>query len=239
MTARSGVFRAVAAIVVAVVLWSAACWGVDTLASSSTRAASANGDTESTDATRAAEADNRADPRSDNGSPGGRGTQGIAGNTGPTEHISSTGTSGLSALTFSATSATGLALYTGSSYHFSTQTSAVPAGPALVGFTVRLSLHKLPLSFTCSLIKQGNPEVIFATSASLLTPVYPSRKTFAAAQVVSLAEATPLMVECRTVGISGDFPLYYESLSIYAISFSTGPIPLGGGVPQQPAGPLV
>lgn len=205
MVARSSIFCAAAAVVVAVALWSGASWGVDTLASSGTKAAGANGDTGAVGT----------------GSTGATGSQGVAGGTGPAEHIATTGPSGLSALTYSAMSATGLALYTGSTYNFSTQTGAVPAGPTLVGFSVRLSLYKFPLSLTCSLVEEGNPATILATTASLLVPVLPKRTTFAAAQVVSLAEATPLTVECRIVGISGDFPLYYEALSIYAISFAT------------------
>jgi hypothetical protein len=157
------------------------------------------------------------------GSTGATGPEGGPGSPGAAGQAGATGPSGASAPTFSATSASGSAGSIGPYiYSFATQTVAVPAGPALIGFSVGLSsdFYKSEL-YTCSLIDAGNPSTVLATTASLLVPTAPDYSTFATTQMVSLAQATPLTVECSSTQPLSNAFLYYESLSIYAISFAT------------------
>jgi len=207
MVARSSIVLAAATVVVAVVLSSGASWVVASLASSSTKPASETADTGSTSGTAAT---------------GATGPQGAQGSPGAAGQAGATGPSGASAPTFSATSASGIVFSTGPfTDTFSTQTVAVPAGPALVGFSVALSTDfPEPTSYTCSLIDAGNPATVLATTASIVISGAAGYSTFATTQVVSLAQATPLTVEC-TSAQPFFFELRYESLSIYAISFAT------------------
>jgi len=243
MVARSSIVLAAATVVVAVVLSSGASWVVASLASSSTKPASETADTGSTSGTAATGATG---PQGAQGSPGAAGQagatgpsgalgltgstgstgaagpQGTQGSPGAAGQAGATGPSGASAPTFSATSASGIVFSTGPfTDTFSTQTVAVPAGPALVGFSVALSTDfPEPTSYTCSLIDAGNPATVLATTASIVISGAAGYSTFATTQVVSLAQATPLTVEC-TSAQPFFFELRYESLSIYAISFAT------------------
>jgi Collagen triple helix repeat (20 copies) len=159
-------------------------------------------------------------PAGSNGTPGATGTAGATGPvgaTGPAGPQGPAGTSGASAPTFSAISASGVVVpAAGSAFTFSSQTAAVPAGPALVGFSVTL-VSVFPSTVICSLVDANNPATVFATTAGqLLTPATPS--TFATTQAVNLTASTNLTIQCTS---DAPAPLFnYQDLSIYAISFA-------------------
>lgn len=248
MVARSSVVLAAATVVVAVVLSSAASWGVASLASdhvarSGSPVAEGNtgatgksgavgatgdigptGDSGQTGATGAAGKNGASTAVGAAGATGATGPQGPAGDIGPAGPPGATGASGASAPSFSATSPSGLAYETfPRTYSFETQTRPVPAGPALVGFSVGLSSFdfNLDTSATCSLIDAASPTTVLATTGWFADPLPPYDMTFAATQVVSLSQATILTVEC-TSQIPNRLPfIEYRSLSIYAISFAT------------------
>ncbi|MDQ1545317.1 MAG: hypothetical protein QOH69_221 [Actinomycetota bacterium] len=158
------------------------------------------------------------------GSQGTAGAQGTAGTQGPAGTQGtpgSTGPSGASAPTFSAISANGIATSFPffAPFAFATQTAVVPAGPALVGFSVDLQDQFVPFPVTCSLVDAGDPTNVFATTASQDVAGPPSYTTFATTQVVNLLAPTSLTVQCV------DSPydprqMVYQSLSVYAISFA-------------------
>jgi hypothetical protein len=154
------------------------------------------------------------------GTTGAIGPQGPTGLTGPQGIQGPVGASGASAPTFSAISASGLSS-PGPVFAFFTQTAAVPAGPALVGFSVGLSSpFGLGFPVTCSLVDTSNPSTVFATTASLTPGLPPAFSTYAATQVVDLAAPTVLSVQC-VMTPSFPPPLQYQSLSVYAISFAS------------------
>jgi len=150
-----------------------------------------------------------------NGARGPAGPQGPAGAQGP---AGPTGASGASAPTFSAISAVGNAFFSYLPFTFPTQTAAVPAGPALVGFSIGLQASGPPFPVTCSLVNANDPTTVFASTASLAPGQAPAYSTYAATQVVNLTVPTVLAVQCSTGGLA--FPMQYQSLSVYAISFA-------------------
>jgi hypothetical protein len=166
-----------------------------------------------------------------NGSGGAAGARGVAGAQGASGAIGAggadgaqgavgpTGASGASAPTFSATSPAGLVLLDGVGSTFSTQTAAVPAGPALVGFSVGLQIFGPDFPATCSLVDANDPTIVFATTASSDLGIPPDYSTYAATQVVNLTAPTALTVQCTMTPFDGD-PAQYQSLSVYAISFA-------------------
>jgi hypothetical protein len=156
------------------------------------------------------------------------GTAGATGEHGPTGPQGATGPqgpagpSGASAPTFSAISASGTTMPApGLAFTFSTQTTAVPAGPALVGFSVGLQdIFGSPYPVSCSLVDPDAPTTVFATTAAKTISFLPSFSTFAATQVVNLTATTTLAVRC-TSKLPNYSPFYnYQDLSIYAISFA-------------------
>jgi Collagen triple helix repeat (20 copies) len=168
------------------------------------------------------------------GASGADGTQGATGATGATGvpgaigatgaigapgAVGPTGASGASAPTFSAISPAGIVLLDGVGSTFSTQTAAVPAGPALVGFSVGLQIFGPDFPATCSLVDANDPTIVFATTASSDLGIPPDYSTYAATQVVNLTAPTALMVQCTMTPFTGD-PAQYQSLSVYAISFA-------------------
>ncbi|MDQ1550889.1 MAG: hypothetical protein QOD50_311 [Actinomycetota bacterium] len=155
------------------------------------------------------------------GSQGTAGAQGTAGTQGPAGTQGSTGPSGASAPTFSAISANGIATSFPffAPFAFATQTAVVPAGPALVGFSVDLQDQFVPFPVTCSLVDAGDPTNVFATTASQDVAGPPSYTTFATTQVVNLLAPTSLTVQC----VESPYDprqMVYQSLSVYAISFA-------------------
>jgi hypothetical protein len=229
MVARNLVVLAVCTVVVAVVLSAGAAWGVTSLASTRTPIAGtagtsgASGKTGTAGKTGAAGANGTIGVAGENGSDGAAGArgpagaQGSAGGQGP---VGPTGASGASAPTFSAISASGLTFPNGVAFTYPTQTAAVPAGPALVGFSVGLQTIGPNFPVTCSLVDANDPTTVFATTASLLPGNAPAYSTYAATQVVNLTVPTVLTVQCI---MSPPFPqpMQYQSLSVYAISFAS------------------
>jgi hypothetical protein len=196
-------------------------------------AAGSDGKTGATGDAGAAGADGKTGPKGESGSTGAAGGNGAPGATGATGATGTngaagvtgppglTGPSGASAPTFSATSAGGVANQTSPvDFEFFAVTALVPAGPTLVGFSVGLTHFAPPSAFTCSLVDAVNPATIFATTASLDVPGAPLYATFATTEVVTLAQATNLTINCTANTPTPDF-LYYQSLSVYAISFAT------------------
>jgi hypothetical protein len=72
---------------------------------------------------------------------------------------------------------------------------------------------------SCSLVDANNTATIFASSASLPITVG-QYVTFAVTQVVSLPVATQLTIECDSSSNFSGFPIQFQALSIYAISFA-------------------
>jgi hypothetical protein len=222
---------------IAIVLSVGASWGVATLASShrslapSSTATGVPGVAGTSGKNGTDGKSGAAGPAGANGSdgaPGARSTageQGAVGATGavgPQGPVGATGASGASAPTFSAISANGDTFRGGpnDAFTFSTHTAPVPAGPALVGFSVGLQNPVgPPYPVTCSLVDSNSPATVFATTASLTPGNVPAFTTYAATQVVNLPISTSLTVECTQT--PAGFPiLRYQSLSVYAISFA-------------------
>jgi hypothetical protein len=158
-------------------------------------------------------------PAGAQGTAGADGTAGAQGLTGPQGPA---GPSGASAPTFSATSAAGETVQIlGNEYTFPAQTALVPAGPALVGFSVGLqNTFFTPLPISCSLVDANDTGTVFATTASIALGNPPAFSTFATTQVVNLTAPTSLAVEC-TSNPPSFVPFFdYEDLSVYAISFA-------------------
>jgi hypothetical protein len=98
------------------------------------------------------------------------------------------------------------------------QTAAVPAGPALVGFSVDIRNNSnAPAPVVCSLV-DNNQGTVFATAAQQALPFGSTFYTFATTQVVNLPTATSLTVQCTSYQPGLFFT--YQDLSIYAISFA-------------------
>jgi hypothetical protein len=155
------------------------------------------------------------------GTNGAAGALGLVGAQGPAGPM---GPSGASAPTFFATSVQG-EIDTIGYFYLPAQTAAVPAGPALVGFSVALQYAPIGLPggyppVTCSLVDANIPTTVLATSSSLAPldgRAGPDYTNFTASQVVNLTAPTVLAVQCISFG-SG--PIKYQSPSVYAISFA-------------------
>jgi hypothetical protein len=98
----------------------------------------------------------------------------------------------------------------------------IPAGPALVGFTVTLTDVVFDLA-TCSLVDTGTGAIVASAAPTELSPEPTAfspqtPSTIATTQVVTLAPATTLQLQCS--GFSTPLPVSYTDLSVYAISFA-------------------
>jgi hypothetical protein len=143
------------------------------------------------------------------GSQGGQGVQGAKGDT---------GASGASAPSFAVTSASGTSTLTLPWQSFGDPIGVpvqIPAGPALVGFTVTITdpLFDFP---TCSLVDAISGVVVASAAPVTLSP---TPTTVSTTQVVTLASPTTLQLKCGPAFS----PLLdtYTGLSVYAISFAT------------------
>jgi hypothetical protein len=148
------------------------------------------------------------------------GRQGIAGAMGP---AGPAGTSGASAPSFSFVSPGGVASEPGglgTPFSIGSLVAKVPAGTALVGFSVALTADApfTSTGFYCQLVDDVGG--VLATSATLnvgsssTTPV-----VFATTQVVNLPAATSLSLKCL-IPEGYAFGVEYSAASIFAISFA-------------------
>jgi hypothetical protein len=97
--------------------------------------------------------------------------------------------------------------------------SVIPAGPALIGFSMSLSTSSplLPVT-TCGLYDSATTTLL--ASASPVTLQSGVSATIALTQVVTLAANTTLALECSTSSAPIDLTTY-SGLSIYGLSFAT------------------
>ena len=152
------------------------------------------------------------------GQAGAAGPQGLPGVKGDTGDQGTTGTSGASAPSFAVTSASGIATLMLPWQNFGDPIGLpvqIPAGPALVGFTVTITDPFLDFS-TCSLVDASTNAVIASAAPVTLSP---TPTTVSTTQVVTLAGPTTLQLQCGLV--INPIPDTYTGLSVYAISFAT------------------
>ena len=148
------------------------------------------------------------------------GAQGIAGAMGPVGPAGPTGASGASAPSFSFVSSGGAAISPPNlPFPVGSLVAQVPAGTALVGFSVALVLDMPfpPGPYYCQLVDDVGG--VLATSATLTVGGPPTPIVFATTQVVNLPAATHLSLQC--VATQGFLPLvFYSAVSIFAVSFA-------------------
>ncbi|HEX4445048.1 MAG TPA: hypothetical protein VHZ81_15875 [Galbitalea sp.] len=148
-----------------------------------------------------------------NGINGTNGTNGLAGPPG------ADGASGTSAPTFSAIIPAGLSpADPGGEIDFPGSITAVPAGPALVGFSIELNAT-IGIQVSCSIVDAADSSIVYGSTALINPGVGTSFATYEVTQVVNLPAATSLGVVCNQMAV---FPVVYtfQNLSIYAISFA-------------------
>jgi collagen triple helix repeat protein len=155
------------------------------------------------------------------GSVGPQGIQGIQGIPGTNGTNGTNGADGTNAsiATYSFTSAGGSFPQFPFPFQVAAMTSAIPAGPALIGFSMSLSTAS-PFSptTTCGLYDSSTATLLATASPVTLQPGISA--TTALTQVVTLATSTTLALECATPGALPDFTSY-SNLSIYGLSFAT------------------
>ena len=150
-----------------------------------------------------------------NGAPGPQGDKGIQGDPGA-QGIP--GAAGASAPTFSATPADGTFLVQPStSSPIATLFGPIPAGPALIGFSMQLTTQFIGVTVSCELTDITTGNVLILGTPTVLSPG--SNSLFAGTQVTSLAVASSLQVLCTSPNVF-EF-VDYSAVSIYAISFAT------------------
>ncbi|HMH59420.1 MAG TPA: hypothetical protein VK537_09580 [Galbitalea sp.] len=157
-------------------------------------------------------------PQGSEGAAGAAGAQGLPGVKGDTGDQGTTGASGASAPSFAVTSASGIAVPIFPQQNFGNPIGVpvqIPAGPALVGFTVTITDPFFDFS-TCSLVDATTNAVIASAAPITLSP---SPTTVSTTQVVTLAGPTTLQLQCGL--IINPIPDTYTGLSVYAISFAT------------------
>ncbi len=213
--------------------WGVASMVVGTAATSSVSgvhgSAGTNGANGKDGATGTPGANGTTGPTGEVGAPGAKGTpaaQGIAGAIGPVGPAGAggpagpTGASGASAPSFSFVSSGGTAFSPpGLPFPVGSLVTQVPAGTALVGFSVALAVNAPipPTPYYCQLVDDLGG--VLATSATLNIGGSSNQVVFATTQVVSLPTATHLTLQCvNPPGFSP--PVDYTAVSIYAISFA-------------------
>jgi hypothetical protein len=152
------------------------------------------------------------------GAQGSQGSQGVQGTQGLQGEKGDTGASGASAPSFAVTSASGMAIPIFPQQNFGNPIGVpvqIPAGPALVGFTVTITDPFVDFS-TCSLV-DATTLVVIASAAPVLLSSTPT--TVSTTQVVTLAAPTTLQLQCGPTVLPN--PDTYTGLSVYAISFAT------------------
>lgn len=151
-------------------------------------------------------------PAGATGATGPRGPQGIQGVPGPAGPTGPAG-SNASIPTYSYLSASGLFVADTLPLFGPTMSSTVPAGPALIGFS--MSLTGIMGQTTCGLYSAGTRSLIAAASP---VAVSPTSVLVSMTQVVTLSSPTNLELVCTNPFID---PESYTNLSIYALSFAT------------------
>jgi hypothetical protein len=235
MVSRSSVILSACTVVVAVVLSAGASLGVTSLASDHSPIVGATGISGATGKAGVAgktgsDGTNGADGT--DGTTGAAGTDGAVGATGatgatgaqgpvgPAGPAGPAGTSGTVAVEFTATAPDSYSPGgNGNPYTFPAQTALVPAGPALVGFSLGLASGLTQGVVTCSLVDANDPSTIIATAPAPAQPGAGSLPLFTVSQNVVLATATSLTIRCTSTGIP--VSLSYAGLSIYAYSFAS------------------
>jgi hypothetical protein len=152
------------------------------------------------------------------GAIGARGLTGLQGAPGPAGANGKDGKDGASAPSFATTSASGVGqgiLVQTMGVPIGVLPAQIPAGPALVGFTVVLTDFNFDFS-TCSLVDTGTGIAVASAATLLLNPG--TATTVSTTQVVTLDGATTLQLQCS--GLSPGLPVTYSGLSVYAISFA-------------------
>ena len=153
------------------------------------------------------------------GAAGAPGTPGTPGPVGQQGDVGPAGPSGASAPSFALTSASGTGMMLGIAQAYGAPIglpdAEIPAGPALIGFTVTIADPGGDFA-TCSLIDFNTNQTI-ASAAPMLLSLSPT--TVSMTQVVTLAAPSMLRLECTPMfSLSATT---YTGLSVYAISFAS------------------
>jgi hypothetical protein len=151
-----------------------------------------------------------------NGVDGAQGPPGVQGEKGDKGDKGDTGAPGASAPTYSVTPADGQFLPIGVT-PVATLVGPVPAGPALVGFSLQLLSPFGTVSVSCELVNSTTGDVIIPASTQVLAPG--TNTLFAGTQVASLPVDSALTAQCDSAGIA--LPTNYSNVSVYAISFAS------------------
>jgi hypothetical protein len=144
------------------------------------------------------------------GPPGLKGDQGDKGDKGDT---------GASAPTFSATPSNGISFLSNDTPQtLANLPDRIPAGAALVGFSLQITPDFFASNVTCELVNSSTSAVIDPGSPQTVSPGTPT--LFSNTLVTTLPIASSLRVDCLSDAIL-DQGFEYTNVSIYAISFAT------------------
>ena len=209
-----------------------ASWGVATLASSRTVSAPSSAATGVPEIAGTYGKNGNDGKAGTNGAPGARGAVGARGPAGTdgapgaqgavgAQGLAGTdGAPGASAPTFSALSASGVAFTRPGTYTFPDQTTQVPAGKALVGFSVSLDgRSQNSLYGTQCLLVNDRTDRVYGR-VYIPSSANNQNYTFAATEFVNLLSPAILAIKCSIPYLEPGDQINYSSLSVFAISFA-------------------